>query len=68
MNTNTVANNNLGACSFDVSTEISSNKRIATVDSSGVIKGIRPGTVTITVKTTDTSEINKTISITVNQK
>lgn len=47
---------------------ISSNKRIATVDSSGVIKGIRPGTVTITVKTTDTSEINKTISITVNQK
>ena len=32
MNTNTVANNNLGACSFDVSTEISSNKRIGGIE------------------------------------
>lgn len=32
LNTNTVANNNLGACSFDVSTEISSNKRIGGIE------------------------------------
>jgi hypothetical protein len=32
LNTNTVANNNLGACGFDVSTEISSNKRIGGIE------------------------------------
>ncbi len=45
-----------------------SNRRIATVSDDGVVKGLRPGEVTITISTTDTSGIEKTIKFTVVNK
>ena len=41
----------------------SSNENIATVQNNGVIKGIKEGHATITVKTKDGSNISKTISV-----
>lgn len=41
----------------------SSNKKIATVNSKGVIKGIKPGTVTITIRVKKCSKIKYTLKI-----
>ena len=41
----------------------SSNQKVATVDQSGVVTGIAPGTAVITAKTTDGSNISKTLTV-----
>ena len=46
----------------------SSNKNIATVSAKGVVKGIAPGTVTITAKAKDGSGVKATCKLTVNVK
>lgn len=43
----------------------SSNSAVATVSSTGVVKGIKAGTAAITVKTTDGTDISKTCLVTV---
>lgn len=43
----------------------SSNTAVATVSSTGVVKGIKAGTAVVTVKTTDGSNISKTCLVTV---
>lgn len=43
----------------------SSNSAIATVSSSGVVKGVKPGVVTITVRTKDGSDVSKSCKVTV---
>lgn len=43
----------------------SSNNRLATVSQTGLIKGIRVGEVTISISTTDSSEISKSLKITI---
>ena len=45
----------------------SSNPKVATVDENGVVKGISPGTATITVKTKD-GTVTATITVTVRDK
>ncbi len=45
-----------------------SNRRIITVDDYGLVKAIRPGEATITIETTDTSGIQKTIKFNVVNK
>lgn len=45
----------------------SSDKNVATVDSAGNVKGVKPGTVTITAKTTDGSNLTATASVEVKE-
>lgn len=44
-------------------TYTSSNTSVATVSASGMVKGLKPGTVTITAKTTDGSKLSASITI-----
>lgn len=46
-------------------TYTSSNTKVATVSSTGVVKGIKVGTAVVTVKTTDGTNISKTCLVTV---
>lgn len=46
-------------------TYTSSNTAVATVTASGVVKGVKAGTATITVKTNDGSNVSKTCKVTV---